>query len=140
MDATMNVLAVIAFAAALTTGDREALCREFVYAFNEDATKREYKTLEKAHLVRREARQQQQQVDKEADFASIDTDMSDVTSLYELTARVLFQETALLSKMGFTTNEFGVSTALAMLRAFASVPCSKLFVVSAARLEESFTS
>jgi hypothetical protein len=133
--ATMNLSAVLAFT-ALTTGDREALCREFVYAFNEDAVERKYKTLEKASLIRREARQQQ--VDSE-DFASIETDMSDVTSLYELTAKILFQETTLLSKMGFTANEFGVSTALAMLKAFASSSVLEGVGISAARLEESFT-
>lgn len=134
--ATMNFSAVLAFS-ALTTGDREALCREFVYALNEDAVERKYKTLEKALLIRREVRQQQ--VDNE-DFASIETDMSDVTSLYELTAKILFQETALLSKMGFTANEFGISTALAMLKAFASSSVLEGVGISAARLEESFTS
>jgi hypothetical protein len=104
---------------------------------NEDAVERKYKTLEKARLIRREARQLQ--VDSE-DFASIETDMSDVTSLYELTAKILFQETALLSKMGFTSNEFGVSTALAMLKAFASSPVLEGVGISAARLEETFTS
>jgi hypothetical protein len=130
--ATMNLSAVLAFA-ALTTGDREALCREFVYALNEDAVERKYKILEKARLIRRETRQLQ-------DFTSIETDMSDVTSLYELTAKILFQETALLSKMGFTANDFGVSTALAMLKAFASSPVLEGVGISAARLEESFTS
>jgi hypothetical protein len=119
LSATMNVAAVLA-SVALTTGDREALCREFVYALNEDAVERKHETPEEARRLRREARRQ---VDDE-DFATIATDMSDVDALYELTARIILQETALLSKLCFTANEFGVSTALAMLKAFAS--CSML--------------
>lgn len=133
--ATMNMSAILAFS-ALSTGDREALCHEFVCALNENAIECKRRTLESARRQRKDSRQQG---DNE-DFASISTDMSDVAALYKLTAQILLQETMLLSKLGFTTDEFGVCTALSVLKAFASNSQPGGVGIDAARLEESFTS
>lgn len=133
--AMMNVSALMAFC-GLSTGDRDAICREFAFALSEDAVERKRQTLEDARRRRKEARQQ----GDDEDFASISTDMSDVAALYELTSRILFEETTLLSKLGFTSNEFGIYVALAAFKAFASTGGLEDVGISAARIEESFTS
>jgi hypothetical protein len=66
------------------------------------------------------------------DFSSITTDMSDIATLYDLTAEILLNDSTHLSQLGFTKDQDGLCVLLAALKA--------VDTSNAAALEEAFTS
>jgi hypothetical protein len=162
--AFQNLQAILSFSLA-SIGDREAMAREFIYSFGEMAVQRKVRVLEAVRLGRRRPTQiadKNLPHDHELneyisssngtankvtmiaqDFTTIEQDMSDVVALYKLTATILLEESALLSKLGFTADEHGITILLALLKANAqhSILTTNCAIgVSTEQLEETFTS
>lgn len=132
----MNVTAVLKFCNMSNDGEKDAVCRELIDTLESDhALERKRIAFEAA---RQNRRKQHGELEDGQDFASIHTDLSDVAALYQLSAELLFEETALLSKLGFTKDEHGVCIMLALLKSYAEASQSSL--IGCARLEECFTS
>jgi hypothetical protein len=138
--ATKNVAAIMALAAS-SQDDRTVMAKEFVEMLSTPrAIERKHSALKRQKEKRAEARKVETAAyldytdwqPEAQDFSSISTDMSDIETLYELTAAILLQESTHLSRLGFTWNQDGICILLAVLKA----ACPEL----EAMLEESFTS
>jgi hypothetical protein len=133
--ATQNAAAVMAFALS-SEEDKEVMAREFVESLNDDkSVKRKRHALEEAQVTRRSAC-----IGLNEDFSSITEDMSDVGTLYSLTAKILLEESTMLSKLGFSVDQEGLCVLLAMLKARAKHASTGSVEITWEDLEEAFTS
>jgi Phytanoyl-CoA dioxygenase (PhyH) len=110
--------AVLAFCSR-SNSDKMVLCQEWIQALSRpESISCKLAALAEASRERR-LRQEQQKEEEEIDFTNIQQDMGDVAALYRVTARLLLKETALLPRLGFPANEFGVCFTLSLLKAWA---------------------
>lgn len=131
--AKKNSSAVLQFA-NLSSQEKNAICLEWVSTLeSEEAWKAKKSALESARKARKSRDDEAKQ-----DFASIQTDMSDVTALYKITAQLLFHEKHQISKLGFSMNDQGICTVLSVLKLHATSTSSGS--VTCSQLEECFTS
>ena len=136
-----NMDAILNFCAS---GQQDNMANAFIDVLRSpDARAQKQQVLEQARIKRKEHREAEaraylhyKDLNEEEDFASFATDMSDVTTLYNLTATLVMKESWYLSKLGFTDDQDGICILLAMLKAYALHETAK---VKVARLEEAFT-
>ena len=126
-----NLVALVALANQPLDAIRQEVCSILHSA---EAKKQKQEVLERASQQRRAQRKEQaeiylhfQELDQEDDFASIETDLSDVAALYQLTAR-------LLPLHGLSPDADGICLLLALLKATTTNEQQR------ALLEESFSS
>jgi len=113
--ATRNIAAVLSFISA-TENDKESMACEFVDLLR-DGHMQKRQTLRDARTLRHKRKID---ADLQDDFTSIETDMSDVTVLYNLAAKILLEESVLLKDTGFSKDQNGICVLIAMLKAYAS--------------------
>jgi hypothetical protein len=138
---TQNMDAILNFC---TSGQQDNLANALIDILRSPGSKaKKQQVLKQAGVQRKEQRAAEArayihytELVVEEDFASIATDMSDVTTLYKLTAKLAFKESWSLSKLGFTEDMDGVCILLATLKAYSLRETAK---VKTARLEEAFT-
>lgn len=136
-----NVDAILTFC---TSGQQDNLINAFIDVLRSPpARAQKQRVLEEARIKRREHREAESRayvhykdLNEEEDFASIATDMSDVSTLYKLTATLILKESWYLSKLGFTDDQDGICILLATLKAYSLREAAK---VKLARVEEAFT-
>jgi Phytanoyl-CoA dioxygenase (PhyH) len=120
--------------------DKDAVAMAFIHRLTSaEAVARKQSVLENARRARATSDNNGSHVDNAADFATIQSDMSDVVALYGLTAQLLFPSSGFvdeLSPLGFTEDDQGICVLLALLKACAD---SEECKVRSADLEECFS-
>lgn len=127
-----------------TSGEQDILTNAFIDVLRSPpARAQKQRVLEEARIKRKEHREAESRayvhykdLNEEEDFASFATDMSDVSTLYKLTAALVLKESWCLSKLGFTEDQDGICILLATLKAYTLRETAK---VKMARIEEAFT-
>jgi hypothetical protein len=142
MDLNENMAAILGFCASDAKND---MAESFIDLLRCPSSQEQKQLiLDESRRQRKAARVQENNVyldyipfQEEEDFATITADMSDVGALYALTAKIILQNSFLLSKLGFSTDQDGVMILLALLKAYASTEKS---MTTPSMLEEAFTS
>ena len=124
--AMVNMAAVVHFC-TLSEGDKEIMAREFVYSFSQRNHNRK---ILKLQAIWKE----------EQHNGDVDSNSRAVSMLYNLAASILIENSTLLKKLGFSSDEHGVCCLLAMLKAHATRQALGCIGVTENQLEESFTS
>jgi Phytanoyl-CoA dioxygenase (PhyH) len=133
--AMANYTAALRFC-RLSDSAKESIASAFIHRLtNAEAVAQKQRVFENARRTR------SQHVENVADFATMQSDMSDAVALYELTAQLMFKNhetTDKLSQLGFTENEQGICVLMALLKACAD-SIAKESKVRSADLEECFS-
>jgi len=122
--AKVNMAAVIHFC-TLSEGDKETTAREFVYNLGDLAHDRKEQCLQKNQSKRERNVEQHDALDYQ-------------TIVCKLTTTILLEESVLLSKLGFTSDQNGISVLLAMLKAHAARDALGCIGITVGQLEEAF--
>lgn len=139
---TKNMAAILAFCAS---NDKNDIAESFLDLLRCPSSHRQKQAILEASREKRKInriREADVYLDykpfqEEEDFASISADMSDVGALYALTAKLILEDSILLSKLGFSADQDGILLVMALLKAYAATATS---IVTPDALEEAFTS